>query len=64
MPERAILRDHFSRMLQTAESVAAEYDRLAGSAASKAARSELERLAREEYRHVELTHRLLEIVEE
>ena len=64
MPERAILRDHFSAMLQAAESVAAEYERIARSADNEQARGQLERLAEGERRQVELTQRLMEIVDE
>ncbi len=64
MPERAILRDRFSQMLQTAESAAAEYQRLSLDAPADDQRIELQRLAQRELRNVELTERLLEIVEE
>jgi len=51
-------------MLETAETAADEYHRLAGAAPDPATRSELQRLARDQYRHMDLAQRLLEIVEE
>ena len=64
MPERAILRDHFTRMLASSQAAASEYDRLARAASDPADREQLERLARDGARHVGLTERLLEIVSE
>ena len=63
MPERAILRDRFTQMQATAASAAAEYQRLA-QAADSDQQGVLQRLASKELRNVELTERLLEIVEE
>jgi rubrerythrin len=64
MPERSLLREHFSAMLAEVRTAASEYDRLARSAEDAHAREQLERLARDEHRHLELTERLLEIVDE
>ncbi len=64
MTERELLRDRFCGMLETAQTAADEYDRLAEAAPDPTTRSELQRLARGQYRHVELAQRLLEIVEE
>ena len=64
MTERDLLRDRFSGMLETAQTAADEYHRLAGATPDPTTRSELQRLARDEYRHMDLAQRLLEIVEE
>ena len=64
MTERELLHDRFCGMLETAQTAADEYDRLAEVAPDPTTRSELQRLARGQYRHVELAQRLLEIVEE
>ncbi|MDY7010818.1 MAG: hypothetical protein SVV80_08715 [Planctomycetota bacterium] len=64
MPDRAILREHFNAMLQTTSDAAAEYDRLAKEATDADQREQLLRLTREKYRYVELTERLLEILDE
>jgi len=64
MPERALLRERFSGILDAARSAAQEYDRLAEAEQDPATRQQLERLARNQHRHVELTERLLEIVNE
>jgi rubrerythrin len=64
MPERFVLRGHFTEMLQAARTAADKYDRLARTAESPAAREQLQRLARDESRHVELAERLLEILSE
>ena len=64
MPERAILREQFSAMLAKVRTAASQYDQLARSTEDPEARDQLQRLAREEYRHVQLTERLLEIVDE
>ncbi len=64
MPERAILREHFNEMLQTVTAAAAEYDQLAAEATGSDRRDQLIRLTRDKYRYVELTGRLLEILDE
>ncbi len=64
MPERAVLREHFAEMLRVAEAAAGQYESLAASATDAGAREQLRRMARDTGRHVELTERLLEIVEE
>ncbi len=64
MPERAILRAHFSALLAQVRTTAGQYERLALSTDDPEARNHLQRLAREEQRHVMLTERLLEIVDE
>jgi rubrerythrin len=64
MPDRAVLQEQFSQMLATAQAAAAEYHRLAAGADDAAKREKLQRLAREESRHVGLAERLLEIVNE
>ncbi len=64
MPERAILREHFNQMLQITGSAAEEYDRLAQATNDADHREQLRRLTREKYRYVELTERLLEILDE
>ena len=64
MPERAILREQFAQMLRASREAAEQYEALAQAADEPARREQLERLAREGYRHVELTERLIEIVNE
>lgn len=64
MPERAILREHFNAMLQATSAAAAEYDRLAQATNVAEQREQLSRLTRDKYRYVELTERLLEILDE
>ncbi len=64
MPERVILREHFNEMLQTVSAVADEYDQLASTEAEPPRREQLRRLTRDKSRHLELTERLLEILDE
>jgi len=64
MPERAILRAHFAALGQAARDAAAEYDRLIASADDDRTRGQLRQLARDERRHLELTDRLMDIVDE
>ena len=64
MPERVILREHFNEMLQTVSAAADEYDQLASTAAEAPRREQLRKLTRDKSRHVELTERLLEILDE
>ncbi len=64
MPERAILREHFNEMLQDVSAAADEYDQLAADVTDPDRRDQLRRLTRDKYRHVELTERLLEILDE
>jgi rubrerythrin len=64
MPERALLREDFQRMLQTAQTAAQEYEQLGLQAVDPQMQEQFQRLAREKYRHVELAQRLLEIVTE
>ena len=64
MPERAILREHFTGILDAAQAAATEYQRLAEAADDAAQKDQLLRLARDEGRHVQLSERLLEIVNE
>jgi hypothetical protein len=59
MPERALLREDFQRMLQTAQTAAQEYQQLGLQAADPQVQERFQRLAREKYRHVELAQRLL-----
>ena len=64
MPERAMLREHFSAMLANIRTAADEYDRLAQSSQDPKTRDHLQRLARDGQRHLGLTERLLEILDE
>ena len=64
MPERAILREHFTGILDAAQAAATEYQRLAAAADDAAQKDQLLRLARDGGRHVQLSERLLEIVNE
>jgi len=62
--ERAILRDHFSAMLEKVRTAAYEYERLIQATDDPAIRDKFERLACNQHRHVDLTERLLEILDE
>ena len=64
MPDRAILREHFAEMLRVVEDAAGTYERVAAAAGDEGRREELKRIALDTGRHVELTERLLEIVNE
>ena len=64
MPERVILREHFNEMLQTVSAAADEYDQLASAATEPSRQKQLRRLTLDKSRHVELTERLLEILDE
>jgi len=64
MPERAILRAHFVALGQAAQDAAAEYEGLIASADDDRTRGQLRQLARDEQRHLELTDRLMDIVDE
>ena len=64
MPERALLREQFARMLSASREATRQYEAMARDATEPARREQLDRLVREGYRHVELTERLIEIVNE
>jgi hypothetical protein len=64
MSERETLQQHFDLVREAILAAAAEYERLAASAANPQDRLSFSRLAREEYRHAGLADRLLEIVNE
>lgn len=64
MPERAILRQDFTLMLQAAQSAAQEYEQLGLQTADAQAKDQCQRMALEKHRHAELAQRLLEIVDE
>ena len=64
MPERVILREHFNEMLQTVSAAADEYGQLASATTEPTRQEQLRRLTRDKSRHVELTERLLEILDE
>ncbi len=59
-----MLRERFSAILAKVRSAAGEYDLLARSAEDAEPREQFQRLARDEQRHLELTERLLEIIDE
>ncbi len=63
MPERILLRAHFTDLLSKAQKAVAEYDRLAQSTADSKHRQVLSTLAKDQQRQVELSERLLEIVD-
>lgn len=64
MPERAILREHFAGLYTSAREAAEQYRSLADTAADPARKEQLERLARDGRRHIELAERLLDILSE
>jgi rubrerythrin len=63
MFDRTVLRERVEQMHEKVVSAAAEYTRLAGASQDQQAKDQFERMAREEHRHVELTQRLLEILD-
>jgi hypothetical protein len=63
MPERNLLRQHFTDLLSKAQKTVAEYNRLAQTAADTQHRQLLQELAHDQQRQVELSERLLEIVD-
>jgi hypothetical protein len=63
MPERVLLRSQFTDLLSNAQKAAAEYNRLAESATDSKHRQMLAMLASDQQRQVELSERLLEIVD-
>lgn len=63
MPERYLLREQFADLLVKAQLAAAEYEKLFQTAADPTTKDQLQFLARGQYRHVELSERLLEIID-
>jgi len=64
MPERAILRELFHGLYVSTREAEAQYRSLARNATDPGRKEQLQRLARDGQRHVELTERLLEILSE
>lgn len=64
MHERLQLRDRFLDLRRAALEAARHYDSLAQTAPPSEVRQCLEKLARDQYRHVEMSERLLEIIGE
>lgn len=60
--EQALLREQFQTLLAQEQEALAAYADLAAKVNDRAIREQLEQLSRDKQRHVELTERLLEIV--
>jgi hypothetical protein len=63
MLEQFLLRDQFKTLQESQREVLGRYE-TAALHADPAAKADLDQLCREKRRHIELTERLLEIVEE
>ena len=63
MLEEAMLREQFLALLDQQQTAAQVYADLAAADADTGAYEQVEQIAREKKRHVELTQRLLEIVD-
>ena len=63
MLEQALLGERFQELLDMQRRAMAGYSDLAAGSADPATREDLAHLQREKLRHVQLTERLLEIVE-
>jgi rubrerythrin len=63
MFEQVQLAEQFRRLLDSEQQVQQTYAELAAELTDPAQRSQIEQLAREKYRHVEMARRLLEMVE-
>jgi len=61
--EQAILRERFEELLEMQRRAMAGYAELTAKSSDPAVREDLDHLRREKLRHVQLTERLLEIVE-
>lgn len=62
MLERSQLRDQFLSLLEQQQQAVALYARLAGAAQDESLREQAIQIHREKQRHIQLTERLLEIV--
>jgi len=63
MLEQALLREQFEELLSQERQAARGYAELAAKIDDPAVRQQLQQVQREKQRHIELTERLLEIVE-
>jgi len=63
MLEEALLREQFQALLDQERKALRAYDELMGQVDDPVIQAQLEQLRREKLRHVELTERLVEIVE-
>ncbi len=63
MLEHVMLREQFQTLLNTQQAALGQYQ-TAAQTADPESKAKLDQLCREKLRHVELTQRLLEIVEE
>lgn len=63
MLEQALLRDQFDQLLRAQREAVAGYEALARRLADEDLREEARQLQREKLRHVQLTERLLELVD-
>jgi rubrerythrin len=63
MLEQAILRQRFESLLKTEQEVQRAYEELSRLVQDPLQQAQIQQLIREKQRHIELTQRLLELVE-
>ena len=63
MLEQALLRERFESLLKIEQEVQRAYEDLASLVDDPHGRQQIQQLARDKQRHIELTQRLLEMVE-
>lgn len=63
MLEQALLRERFESLLKIEQEVQRAYEDLASLVDDPQGRQQIQQLARDKQRHIELTQRLLEMVE-
>lgn len=63
MLEQVLLREQFEELLGKQQSALGQYEEVAARETDPDTRAQLDQLCREKKRHIELTQRLLEIVE-
>ncbi|MBN1555963.1 MAG: hypothetical protein JXA11_14560 [Phycisphaerae bacterium] len=63
MLDQCVLREQFRRLQETQQEALGQYE-TAARQADPAVKADLDQLCREKRRHLELTERLLEIIEE
>jgi len=64
MSHQAVLREYFAEMHKIASSALQRYEQLAQLANNPELQEQFDRLSRDEYKQVQLTERLIEILEE
>ena len=64
MSHQTVLSEYFTEMHKIASSVLQQYEQLAQSANNPELQDQFDRLSRDEYKQIQLTVRLIEILEE